>query len=87
MIRKGSHKSEEYFGTQHRFEHWYVDNMGYFITARCRNQTHAFDDEKCKAIFWDRFDHYTHEYGFTPWTTTLMINHYPRSGINAKSRR
>lgn len=23
MIRKGSHKSEEYFGSQHRFEHWY----------------------------------------------------------------
>lgn len=26
MIRKGSHKSEEYFGSQHRFEHWYCDN-------------------------------------------------------------
>jgi hypothetical protein len=53
VIRKSSHKSEEYFDTQHRFEHWYCDNMVYFITARCRNQTHAFESESCKAIFWD----------------------------------
>jgi len=26
MFRKGSHKSDEYHGSQHRFEHWYRDN-------------------------------------------------------------
>jgi len=38
MFRKGSHKAEEYFGSRHRFEHWYCDNMVYFITARCRDK-------------------------------------------------
>ena len=80
MIRKGSHKSEEYFGTQHRFEHWYVDNSVYFITARCRNQTHAFDDQECKAIFWDRFNHYTRKYEFVPFVTSLLSNHYHTLG-------
>jgi hypothetical protein len=45
-----------------------------------RNGFHAFESEAAKSIFWDRFDHYTHEYGFTPWATTLMINHYHTIG-------
>ena len=80
MIRKGSHKSEEYFGSQHRFEHWYCDNMVYFITARCRDQTHAFESESCKTIFWDRFDHYTTKHGFVPLVTSLLSNHYHTLG-------
>jgi len=80
MIRKGSHKSEEYYGTQHRFEHWYCDNMVYFITARCRHQTHAFASDSCKAVFWDRFDHYTQKYGFVPLVTSLLSNHYHTLG-------
>jgi REP element-mobilizing transposase RayT len=76
MFRKGSHKAEEYFGSQHRFEHWYCDNMVYFITARCRGQRHAFDSESCKAVFWERFDHYTAKFGFVPFVTSLMSNHY-----------
>ena len=59
MLRKGSHKREEFFGTQHRFEHWYRDNTIYFVTARCRHRTPAFATEECKSIFWDRFTHYT----------------------------
>ena len=80
MFRKGSHKAEEYFGSQHRFEHWYCDNMVYFITARCRGKTHAFDQESCKLIFWDRFDHYTAKFGFVPFVTSLMSNHYHTLG-------
>jgi hypothetical protein len=76
MFRKGSHKSDEYFGSQHRFEHWYRDNTVYFITARCRNRTHAFATEECKAIFWDRFYHYTALYGFVPLIVSLLDNHY-----------
>lgn len=76
MIRKGSHKSEEYFGSQHRFEHWYVDNMVYFITARCRHGTHAFASKSSKRIFWERFEHYTKKYGFVPFVTSLLSNHY-----------
>ena len=75
-FKKGSHKREKYFGTQHRFEHWYRDNTVYFITARCRGQFHAFRTEAAKGIFWDRFDHYTRGFGFTPFVTSLLDNHY-----------
>ena len=76
MLYKGSHKSEEYSGSQHRFEHWYRDNTVYFITARCRGRTPAFESEICKAIFWERFYHYTAQYGFVPIVVSLMSNHY-----------
>ncbi len=59
-----------------RFEHWYVDNQVYFITARCRDRFPAFASERAKAAFWDRFDHYAAEADFTPWVTSLMDNHY-----------
>ncbi len=71
----------------HRFEHWYRDNTVYFITSKCRDAFHAFGSDEAKAIFWDRFDHYTSQLGFTPWVTTLLGNHYHtlgylRFGIN-----
>ncbi|MGB7158833.1 MAG: hypothetical protein WBD40_12245 [Tepidisphaeraceae bacterium] len=65
---------------QHRFEHWLVDNQVYFITARVRDKFHAFASEEAKAVFWDRFDHYTSLFLFTPWVTSLLDNHYHTIG-------
>lgn len=65
---------------EHRFEHWYVDNQVYFITARCRDQFPAFDTEDARRIFWDRFDHHSGTFGFVPWVTSLMNNHYHTLG-------
>jgi REP element-mobilizing transposase RayT len=65
---------------RHRFEHWYRDNTVYFITARCRDRFPAFQNEDAKQIFWDRFTHYTAQYGFVPWVTSLMNNHYHTLG-------
>lgn len=76
MLRKGSCKTDEFFGSQHRFEHWYRDNTLYFITARCRARTEAFASEQAREIFWNRFDHYTAKYGFIPLVESLMTNHY-----------
>ena len=67
----------------HRFEHWYVDHQVYFITARCRDRHPAFADERAKAIFWDRFDHYTAQARFEPWVVSLLDNHYHILGYNA----
>ena len=64
----------------HRFEHWQVDNQAYFITARCRGRFAAFASQLAKDVFWDRFTHWTHEYGFTPWVTSLLVNHYHTIG-------
>jgi hypothetical protein len=64
----------------HRFEHWYRDNTVYFITARVNGKQHAFKSEEAKAIFWDRFNRYTKEFGFTPWVTSLLDNHYHTEG-------
>ena len=61
-------------------EHWYRDNSVYFITARCRDRYPAFESEAAKTVFWDRFDHYTRFYGFVPWVTTLLDNHYHTLG-------
>jgi REP element-mobilizing transposase RayT len=63
-----------------RHEHWLVDNQVYFITARCRDRAPAFATEVAKLIFWDRFDHYTREFAFTPWVTSLLDNHYHTLG-------
>ena len=65
---------------RHRFEHWYRDNTVYFITARCRDRYPAFKSEEAKGVFWDRFNHYTAQYGFVPWVTTLVPNHYHTLG-------
>lgn len=79
-FRKSSISSGEYYEDQHRFEHWYRDNTVYFITARCRNRFHAFQSEDAKQVFWDRFEHYTKQYLFTPFVTSLLDNHYHTIG-------
>lgn len=79
-LRKSAATKTHIFKGDHRFEHWYADNQVYFITARCRNQYPAFATGPAKQIFWDRFDHYTGNYGFTPWVTSLLDNHYHTLG-------
>jgi hypothetical protein len=80
QFRKSSATSSESFGNQHRFEHWYLDNQVYFITARCRDRYPAFASDSAKQVFWERFDHYTAKYTFTPWVTSLLDNHYHTLG-------
>jgi hypothetical protein len=79
-FRKSSVSSQSEYDGVHRFEHWYRDNTVYFITARVRGRQNAFVSDEAKAIFWDRFNHYTKEYGFTPWVTSLLDNHYHSEG-------
>ena len=79
-IRKSSSSSVEQFKNRHRFEHWYIDNQIYFLTARCRDRFPAFASEDAKQIFWNRFDHYAAAYGFTPWITSMLDNHYHTLG-------
>lgn len=75
-IGKCSYSTWERYGERHRFEHWYVDNQVYFITARCTDRFPAFAAERARSIFWDRFSFYTRKFLFTPWVTSLMDNHY-----------
>jgi hypothetical protein len=79
-FRKGSISRDEYYRGFHRFEHWYRDNTVYFITARVRDRRCVFESEAAKAIFWDRFDHYTKEFGYVPFVTSLLDNHYHSEG-------
>jgi REP element-mobilizing transposase RayT len=79
-FRKTSYTDHEHFDGKHRFEHWYRDNSVYFITARCRDRFPAFESDAAKAIFWDRFRHYTALFGFVPWITSLLDNHYHTVG-------
>src|SRR5690349_8171256 len=79
-FRKSSISNSKYYDGQHRFEHWYRDNTVYFITARCRDRYPSFRSEQAKEIFFDRFNHYTAQYGFTPWVTSLLDNHYHTVG-------
>jgi len=79
-FRVSTNSRQEYIKGKHRFEHWYRDNTIYFITARCRDRFPAFASEEAKLVFWDRFDHYTKEYGFVPWVTSLVDNHYHTLG-------
>jgi len=88
-IRKASRSARERFKGRHRFEHWYVDNQVYFITARVRDRFTAFDTEPAKSIFWDRFSYYTARFTFAPFITSLLDNHYHtlgylRIGLNLK---
>ncbi|MEM9752406.1 MAG: hypothetical protein AAF916_03380 [Planctomycetota bacterium] len=79
-MRKSSHTKTHRFRGHHRFEHWYADNQVYFLTARCRDRVPAFASESARTVFWDRFEHYTATYGFTPWITSLLDNHYHTLG-------
>ena len=74
--RKTRYSTGSVYRGQHRFEHWYRDNQVYFITARCWDRFPAFASEAAKAVFWDRFEHYTQEAQFTPWVTSIVANHY-----------
>jgi len=84
MFRKSSYTKKEFYRGQHRSEHWYCDNMVYFITSRCRDKFPAFNSSKAQSIFWDRFGHYTAKYEFVPWVCTLMNNHYHFVGYAKK---
>jgi hypothetical protein len=75
-IKKISRSQNKVYHDEHRYEHWLVDNQVYFITARCRERFPAFGSEAAKSVFWNRFDYYTAEFGFTPWVTSLLDNHY-----------
>jgi hypothetical protein len=80
-FRARSCRADEYTDDgRHRFEHWYRDNTVYFITARCREYFPAFESEVAKQVFWDRFDYWTAFYGFVPWITSLLRNHYHAIG-------
>lgn len=79
-FRVSTYYGREFTDGRHRFEHWYRNNTVYFITARCRDRFPAFASEDAKAVFWDRFDHYTEQFGFVPWITSLLPNHYHTIG-------
>jgi hypothetical protein len=79
-IDKSSRTSRVHSAGRHRFEHWYVDNQVYSATARVRGRFAAFAFEDAKAVFWDRFDHYPQRFGFTPFITFLLDNHYHTLG-------
>jgi REP element-mobilizing transposase RayT len=85
-VRKISRGRNLEYGETHRYEHWLIDNQVYFITARCRDQFPALKSEAAKAIFWDRFDHYTKQYRFVPWVTSLLDNHYHTLGYLYEGR-
>jgi hypothetical protein len=61
---------------KHRFEHWYVDNQVYFITARCTDRYPAIISKPAQEFFWDRWPHYAKAHQFTPWIISLVANHY-----------
>jgi hypothetical protein len=79
-FRTSSHAHNEFTEGKHRFEHWYRDNTVYFITAPCRDRYPAFASDEAKQVFWDRFTHWTQKFGFVPWVTTLLNNHYHTLG-------
>jgi REP element-mobilizing transposase RayT len=85
-VDKGRPAQKTYFDGSHRFEHWYVDNQVYFITARVRDRFPAFASEEATSVFWDRFDHYTQAHGFTPFVTSLLPNHYHTLGYLRKGK-
>jgi hypothetical protein len=80
-FRKSTHARSEFTDGWHRFEHWYRDNTVYFITARTRDGFPAFQSEEAKQVFWDRFTQWTNYFGFVPWVTTLLFNHYHTLGF------
>jgi hypothetical protein len=79
-FKKSSATKTHRWKGQHRFEHWYRDNTIYFITSKARDGAHVFRTEHAKRIFWDRFAHWTQEFGFIPIITSLLSNHYHAVG-------
>ena len=80
-FRKSSATQTHRWNGHHRFEHWYRDDTVYFITSKVRDGFHAFESERAKAIFWDRFTHWTAHYRFEPFITALLDNHYHTVGF------
>lgn len=76
---KSSGAGDGYKG-KHHFQHWYRDNQVYFITARCCEEFPASASEEAKAIFWAHFERCAADYGFRPWVTSLLDNHYHTVG-------
>jgi REP element-mobilizing transposase RayT len=83
-IQKRSRSQSKQQDDRHRYEHWLIDHQVYFITARCRDRIPAFGSEQAKAVFWDRFEHYTYEFGFILWVSSLLDNHYHTLGYLQK---
>jgi len=81
FTRSNPSTNESYKG-KHRFEHWYCDNAIYFITARCRDRRLCFAKDQAKEVFWDRYTHWSCKYGFRPFITTLIDNHYHFMGYS-----
>lgn len=81
LLKSARHR-EEYCSGHHRYEHWYADNQVYFITGRCRDRFPALASDGAKAVFWDRFDHWSKACGFVPWVVSLLDNHYHLLGYN-----
>jgi len=81
-IRKVSTYPDKIRFGKHRFEHWYVDNQVYFITARCRDRVPAFASREARDVFWDRLDHYAGQQQFVPWVVSMMDTHYHILGYN-----
>ena len=79
-----THKSQpskgDRYGDKQHFRHWYRDNQVYFISVSCSDRYPALRSEDAKAIFWDRFEHYTSQHRFAPWITSVMDNHYHTLG-------
>ena len=67
-LRRTSPSRDKHYDGKHRFEYWYRDNTAYFLTARVRDRRKAFATEAAKTVFWDRFDHYSEQFGFVPWS-------------------
>jgi len=63
-FRKVSHTHRKLHEGEHRFEHWYVDNQVYFITARCRERYPAFGSEDAKGSCPDPIRVPTRTYSF-----------------------
>jgi hypothetical protein len=80
-FRKFTHASPGFSDGLEQFQHWYRDRTVYLITSRCRDRYRAFELEEAKAVFWNRFDHYTDQYGFVPWITSLLDSHYHTLGF------
>jgi REP element-mobilizing transposase RayT len=83
-LRKSRTTTREHFEDEHRFEHWYRDNCVYFITARVRDRSTAYADERAKLVFWEQFRKHTKMFGFVPWITSLLDNHYHTLGYLAR---
>ena len=79
-FRRTTHTGSDHYDGQHRSEHWYRDNTVYFLTARVRDRMPALASEAAKAIFWDRFDHYSKQFGYVPWVTSVLDNHWHGEG-------